>query len=196
MFPGDLTIPVTGTPVSKFDWSAYSGLTQVMDVVNNKDASDHAQHYGQVIYFRLKSKWDGSSPFKYNGISGSKLSMTCTPVSWDNIQAPTGVPGDPYSLSGGTAIAIPLTFKFKFNDGTSQHIEESIAFDIWTSPFADPITYMVKIIADYESRGIKRISEAIDNSKYSPVIRKPINSAGKAVITNRGVVRRNNNITS
>lgn len=196
MFPGDLTIPVSGTPTSKFDWDAYSGLTQVMDVINNKDANDHAQHYGQVIYFRLKSKWDGSSPFKYNGISGSNLSMTCTPVSWDNIQTPTGVPGDSYALSGGTALAIPLTFNFKFDNETGQHIEEFIAFDIWTSPFADPITYMVKIIADYESRGIKRISEAIDNSKYSPVIRKPINSAGKAVITNRGTVRRGNGLNA
>lgn len=193
MFPGDLESPVSGTPVSKFKWSDYSGVTQVMDVVNNKNTGDHSQHYGQLIYFRLKSKWDGSSPFMYNGIAGSRLSMTCTPVSWDNIQSPTGVPGDPYTLSGGSAIAIPLTFKFKFTD-EKEIIEEPIAFDIWTSPFADPITYIVKFVASYESRGIKRVSEAVYNSKYSPVIRKPINSSGKYVAVNTGTIKQNNNL--
>lgn len=186
MFPGDLRSPVVAAAAqSKFDYNDYN--VSVMEVINDEDNDGVStlppQHYGQLIYFRKKNKWTGKETYKYS--TNDPLGIKCKPVSWDNIQAPTGTPGDPYTLSGGTGIAIPLEFTFSLDATTNKKKENTIAFDIWNSAFNDPITYEVKFIANYETRGIKRITDATRNSRYNPKIRVPVNSTGRVTTVAR-----------
>ena len=182
MFPGDLNTPINAAASSKFNYLDYQQAL-VMYVINSGSPLT-VQHLGQLIYFRTKNKWTGDTEYKY---ANDPLKTKCTPVSWDNIQAPTGVPGDPYTLSGGTGIAIPLEFEFKLDPTNNKTAKNTIAFDIWNSAFNDPITYEVEFIANYESRGIKRITDSVRNSRYNPRIRVPVNSTGRVTTVARKV---------
>ena len=182
MFPGDLSTPINAALSSKFNYLDYQQAL-VMYVINSGSPLT-VQRFGQLIYFRTKNKWTGVTEYKY---ANDPLKTKCTPVSWDNIQAPTGVPGDPYTLSGGTGIAIPLEFEFKLDPTNNKTAKNTIAFDIWNSAFNDPITYEVEFIANYESRGIKRITDSVRNSRYNPRIRVPVNSTGRVTTVARKV---------
>lgn len=182
MFPGDLSTPINAASSSKFNYLDYQQAL-VMYVINSGSPLT-VQRFGQLIYFRTKNKWTGDTEYKY---ANDPLKTKCTPASWDNIQAPTGVPGDPYTLSGGTGIAIPLEFTFKLDPTNNKTAKNTIAFDIWNSAFNDPITYEVEFIANYESRGIKRITDSVRNSRYNPRIRVPVNSTGRVTTVTRKV---------
>ena len=77
-------------------------------------------------------------------------------------------------LAPGSAIQVPLVVLAKeLTDKNSNYKPFTVSFDLWNSPFQDPLNYTVTINIVKDNTSIKKITEATENSQYSVVINKP-----------------------
>lgn len=170
MYPGDGTQSFNDINAKKSKWSLVSD--QFNDVhmklenpVNGKNVVD-TQFMNQVIYFRTKSAFT-TEEYEYSEtIDINSTDMAVCPYIMDikNLQPATAVPGDYITLNPGDVLAIPIYCKIKMTP-QSGSIYRKVSFDIWNSPFHDPLTYTFEIIANYQNR---EAIKAIDNIKNKP----------------------------
>lgn len=221
MFPGNVDTVLKDYTYTKFDKNQYLNVIKntagdIMNIINlacmnplnNKFDSDdvvnedYAQRCGQILYFRGCDKWQNDySLYGYfvrdttlANPSNTQMSVLCTPGSWDNIRTLSNEPGSAFELPGGTAVMVPLSISLtEPSENTVKTKTRTVAFDVWTSPFSDPMTYIIKFIASTNNRGIKRLTDSQKNSTYSPIIRKPINSTGRTTVISPRIATVNNN---
>ena len=124
------------------------------------------QFMNQVIYFRTKSAYTNDISYEYSEIISGNIGMAICPYIMDikNLQPATAVPGDYITLNPGDVLAIPIYCKIKMTP-QSGSITKRVSFDIWNSPFHDPLTYTFDIVANYQNR---EAIKAIDNIKNKP----------------------------
>ena len=124
------------------------------------------QFMNQVIYFRTKSAYTNDISYEYSEIISGNTGMAICPYIMDikNLQPATAVPGDYITLNPGDVLAIPIYCKIKMTP-QSGSISKKVSFDIWNSPFHDPLTYTFEIVANYQNR---EAIKAIDNIKNKP----------------------------
>ena len=132
--------------------------------VNGKNAVD-TQFMNQVIYFRTSSAYT-TDTYEYSETITDPIDMTVCPYIMDikNLQPATAVPGDYITLNPGDVLAVPIYCKIKMTS-QSPAISKKVSFDIWNSPFHDPLTYTFDIVANYQNR---EAIKAIDNIKNKP----------------------------
>ena len=134
----------------------------------NGNNSVNSQFMNQIIYFRTKSAFENSESYGYSEIinSNKPADMAICPYIMDikNLQPATAVPGDYITLNPGDVLAVPIYCKIKMTS-QSPAISKKVSFDIWNSPFHDPLTYTFEIIANYQNR---EAIKAIDNIKNKP----------------------------
>ena len=89
------------------------------------------------------------------------------------IQPESETPGSYIMLAPGSAIQVPLVVLAKELGDKDNYKPFTVSFDLWNSPFQDPLNYTVTINIVKDNTSIKKITEATENSQYSVVINKP-----------------------
>ena len=170
MYPGDGTQSFNDINAKKSKWylisSDFNGVHMKLEnPADGKNVVD-AQFMNQVIYFRTKSAFANDISYEYSEIISGNTGMAICPYIMDikNLQPATAVPGDYITLNPGDVLAIPIYCKIKMTP-QSGSISKKVSFDIWNSPFHDPLTYTFEIIANYQNR---EAIKAIDNIKNKP----------------------------
>lgn len=170
MYPGDGTQSFNDINAKKSKWylisSDFNGVHMKLEnPADGKNVVD-TQFMNQVIYFRTKSAFANDISYEYSEIISNNTGMAVCPYIMDikNLQPATAVPGDYITLNPGDVLAIPIYCKIKMTP-QSGSISKKVSFDIWNSPFHDPLTYTFEIIANYQNR---EAIKAIDNIKNKP----------------------------
>lgn len=170
MYPGDGTQSFNDINAKKSKWysisSDFNGVHMKLEnPADGKNVVD-TQFMNQVIYFRTKSAFANDISYEYSEIISGNTGMAICPYIMDikNLQPATAVPGDYITLNPGDVLAIPIYCKIKMTPQTGS-ISKKVSFDIWNSPFHDPLTYTFEIIANYQNR---EAIKAIDNIKNKP----------------------------
>ena len=171
MYPGDGTQPFNDINARKSKWysisSQFNNVYMKLENPVNGSNSTNSQFMNQIIYFRTKSAFTNNEICEYSEIIDiNSTGMAICPYIMDikNLQPATAVPGDYITLNPGDVLAIPIYCKIKMTP-QSQAISKKVSFDIWNSPFHDPLTYTFDIIANYQNR---EAIKAIDNIKNKP----------------------------
>ena len=170
MYPGDGTQSFNNINAKKSKWylisSDFNGVhMRLENPAAGKNVVD-TQFMNQVIYFRTKSAYTNDISYEYSEIISGNTGMAICPYIMDikNLQPTTAVPGDYITLNPGEVLAIPIYCKIKMTP-QSGSISKKVSFDIWNSPFHDPLTYTFEIVANYQNR---EAIKAIDNIKNKP----------------------------
>ena len=170
MYPGDGTQSFNDINAKKSKWSSISSQfndvhMRLENAADGKNVVDN-QFMNQIIYFRTKSAFSNDVSYEYSETIDSNPGMAIYPYIMDikNLQPATAVPGDYITLNPGDVLAIPIYCKIKMASQTGS-ISKKVSFDIWNSPFRDPLTYTFEIIANYQNR---EAIKAIDNIKNKP----------------------------
>ena len=171
MYPGDGTQPFNDINARKSKWysisSQFNNVYMKLENPVNGSNNANSQFMNQIIYFRTKSAFTNNETCEYSEIIDiNSTNMAVCPYIMDikNLQPATAVPGDYITLNPGDVLAIPIYCKIKMTS-QSPAISKKVSFDIWNSPFHDPLTYTFDIIANYQNR---EAIKAIDNIKNKP----------------------------
>lgn len=195
MFPGAKTVSLkdSTTYQSKWKTDGYDIAHDIIKVANNitlsgKDESTSRipQLRNQVLYFRQKKLFTDATintlkivddKDSYNKVFVTGKATSCVyPYISDisGIQPESETPGSYIMLAPGSAIQVPLVVLAKELDNKNDNYKPfTVSFDLWNSPFQDPLNYTVTINIVKDNTSIKKITEATENSQYSVVINKP-----------------------
>ena len=169
MYPGDGTQAFNDINAKKSKWNSISSQfnnvhMKLENAADGKNVVD-TQFMNQVIYFRTKSAFT-TEEYEYSETIADPIDMTVCPYIMDikNLQPATAVPGDYITLNPGDVLAVPIYCKIRMTS-QSPAISKKVSFDIWNSPFHDPLTYTFEVVANYQNR---EAIKAIDNIKNKP----------------------------
>lgn len=142
---------------------------------SNSFISTTGQRLNQAVYFRNKNIYDSSDTYSYRDVVTQLDDINIIPIIPDltAIQMNSAVPGDYIELNPGEAITIPVQVKIYNNSTQTSDISRKISFDIWDSPWQDPLTFTAEIIVPSESSGITNVIDSMKNSGYVATLTKP-----------------------
>ena len=137
--------------------------------------STTGQYLNQAVYFRNKSIYDNSDTYLYQDTVSILDDLNIIPIIPDltAIQMNSAIPGDYIELNPGEAITIPVQVKIYNNSTQTKDISKKISFDVWDSPWQDPLTFTVEIIVPSENSGITNVIDSMKNSGYVATLTKP-----------------------
>ena len=158
MFYGDTQVMLDSNKnATKFDASDYcKGVSPFIDA----NGSENPQLLSQYLYVRNKNKWTGAMSYTYGTIGGSHTSyIWFNPHTMSDIQLSSSTPGSYYQLGPGDSITLPILIKLPGSGVSASNTSVNIfhlGFDLWTSPFTDPLTYDFDITVNYNSGNSKK----------------------------------------
>ena len=194
MFPGAKAVSLkdSTTYQSKWKTDGYDIAHDIIKVANSitlsgKDESTSRipQLRNQILYFRQKKLFTNATintlkivddRDSYNKVFVTGKATSCVyPYISDisGIQPESETPGSYIMLAPGSAIQVPLVVLAKELGDKDNYKPFTVSFDLWNSPFQDPLNYTVTINIVKDNTSIKKITEAAENSQYSVVINKP-----------------------
>lgn len=176
MFPGDngVSIDLTSVTHTRFadKISDYRSVNIKTKAQGMTSISTIGQRLNQAVYFRNRSIYDNSDTYSYSDTAQDILNIIPIIPDLTAIQMNSAVPGDYIELNPGEAITIPVQIKIK-NSNLTTDISKKISFDVWDSPWQDPLTFTAEIIVPRESSGITNIVDSMKNSGYVATLTKP-----------------------
>ena len=178
MFPGDngVSIDLVSVTHTRFvdrvgDYRSVSIKTKAQGMTS---ISTIGQRLNQAIYFRNKSIYDNSDTYSYSDTAQDNLNIIPIIPDLTAIQMNSAVPGDYIELNPGEAITIPVQVKIKIkNSNLVTDISKKISFDVWDSPWQDPLTFTAEIVVPRKSSGITNVVDSMKNSGYVATLTKP-----------------------
>lgn len=178
LFYGNLeNFLLNSSVITKFDKNDYVlGNNNIKDrCIRLADGSTSTQKLNQFMYIRQKDKWTGDSQvYIYNTLSMGdyKYEIEFNPNTFSDLQISDATSGSYYMLAPGSTITVPIYIKISGTPSSNNThvINPRCAFDLWTSPFADPLTYDFHIIMPYAS-GVSRVSSS---SRSTGGVRKAV----------------------
>lgn len=171
MFYGDTQVMLDENKnATKFDAGDYcKGVTPFID----DNGSNNPQYLSQYLYVRNKNKWTGAYSYTYGTIGGSHTSyIWFNPHKMSDIQLTSSTPGSYYQLGPGDSITIPILIKLPGTGVSASNKTVNVfhlGFDLWTSPFTDPLTYDFNITVNYNSGNSKKEFASGNNRIYTQV---------------------------
>lgn len=170
------------------------GYSDSTENFNDRDlvgANLFRQHQNQFVYFRLNSPYDGTMWYTsgiYSDLIKKDNYLCGTPhtdlirktgegigatvnMSLSSIGAISTSGGSRFiTLAPGESVQIPLEFRYTTGTGTSDYIEKTVSFDVWTSLFGDPANYTLTLRANYIDDISGRNRNQTGAGRYTPVI--------------------------
>ncbi len=170
----------------------YSDNTDRFTSDDLPDSNLFMQHQNQLVYLRLNSPYDGTmyygDPADYTSIMnendilcgtgapnnirksdnsvGATLNMVVSSI--DSIST---LEGSRYGILGpGESLQIPLEFLYKTGNGSTDFIQKTISFDMWTSLFGEPANYTLSVRANYIDDISGRNRNQTGSGIYTPTI--------------------------
>ena len=170
----------------------YSDSTERFTSEDLADSNLFKQHQNQLVTFRLNSPYDGTMYYgdpedyddilkennilcgsptpdkirKSNNAVGATLNMVASSI--DSIST---IEGSRFGiLHPGESLQIPLEFLYKTGTGSTDHIEKTVSFDIWTSLFGEPANYTLTVRANYIDDISSRNRNQRGSGMYTPTI--------------------------
>lgn len=139
---------------------------------DDTSTSLQAQRLSQLLYFRNVNRWTGEDDpidhYTYGAIQDYNGFFFVNVNSFSDIQLLDATPGSYVAIDPGDTITIPMVIKMQEITGVSEGtvFHTHCAFDLWTSPFSDPITYDFAIEMRYAS-GISRKTNNIGTRRLA-----------------------------
>lgn len=189
--------PETGDPITEaveLNVWGYSNNTSRFTESDLADYNLFRQHQNQLIYFRLNSPYDGRMYYSYQGDEHPNIlkedNILCgTPdpelirksnagngatinMIVDSIDSISTADGARYAILGpGESLQIPLEFLYNISsNGSTDYVEKTISFDIWTSLFGDPANYTLTVRSNFIDDISNRNREQTGSGIYTPTV--------------------------
>ncbi len=183
LFYGDTSTHLyQSTSASKFNRTDYTSLV-VINAVNATATGYYAvpQRLNQLLYLREKNRWTGKTGDYNYYFQGGSTHLVIN--SWDELQISSSIPGSYYSLEPGETITLPIHIVCNTKPSTTTGNVFSFrwAFDLWTSPFADPLTYDFSVVMPYASNISRRTSTG--NTRKKAVTGRSVSATSSRVGT-------------
>lgn len=179
MFPGDNKVLIGDTTAIHTRFADkigdYIGVNIKTKAQGMSSISTTGQRLNQAVYFRNRSIYDNNDIYSYSDEVSTYDDLNIIPIIPDltAIQMNSAVPGDYIELNSGEAITIPVQVKIFKNSTQNTDISKKISFDVWDSPWQDPLTFTAEIIVPSEISGITNVIDSMKNSGYVATLTKP-----------------------
>lgn len=167
MYPGDSLVKFSAE--AAFHSKFYKNAADYQDVnIKYGDGNVDVQRLNQAIYFRNCNIYNTTEKYIYTDSSNEDLAIIPFIPDITAIQMINATPGCYIELNPGENITIPIQARIR--SGSSDKGEKTLSFDVWNSPWQDPLTFTASIVVPSENSGVTSVVDSLNNSGYIPTI--------------------------